>query len=136
VPTAVALGGAIGTVARYELAVSVPATPGAFPWSTFVVNVVGSLVVGAVIAWCITGTRVPPWVRPFAAVGVCGGLTTFSTWMVTDVLLLRDGNGATAAVDLAATLVAGLVAVSLGFVLTRRLLGARGAIVLDPGDAD
>jgi CrcB protein len=79
---------------------------------------------------------VPPWIRPFAVVGLCGGLTTFSTWMVTDVLLLRDGHRATAAVDVTATLVAGLVAVALGFVLTRRLFGARGAIALDPGEAD
>ncbi len=136
VPAAVALGGAIGTLARYELAVSVSSAPGAFPWATLLVNVVGSAVVGGVIAWCATRPRVPPWVRPFAVVGVCGGLTTFSTWMVTDVLLVRGGHGATAVVDVAVTLAAGLAAVSLGFVLTRRRLGANGTVVRDPGDAD
>lgn len=135
-PLAVALGGAIGTVARYELSVAHPVVPGAFPWATLVVNVVGSLLVGAVLAWCVTDVRAPAWVRPFAAIGVCGGLTTFSTWMVADVLLVRDGHVATTALDVAATLVAGLAAVTIAFVLTRRALGARGPFRLDPGEAD
>lgn len=135
-PGVVALGGAIGTVGRYELAIANPVDAGAFPWPTFAVNVAGSLLLGAVLAWCLTVPRAPVLLRPFAAVGLCGGLTTFSTWMVADVLLVRGGDAGTAVLDLAATLVAGLVAVALGFVATRRLVGGRGPLVLDPNEAD
>ena len=67
----------------------------------------------------------------FAAVGFCGGLTTFSTWMVESVLLTRDGNGGTAALYLLTSLVAGFAAVAVGIVGTRRALG-RPAPAFDP----
>ena len=67
--------------------------------------------------------------RPFAAVGFCGGLTTFSTWMVESVLLTRDGNGGTAALYLLTSLVAGFAAVAVGIVGTRRALGPTSARV-------
>ncbi|MET0275523.1 MAG: CrcB family protein, partial [Acidimicrobiia bacterium] len=101
---AVGIGGALGTLARYEVALAWPTDAGAFPWSTFAVNVVGSLLVGMVLAWVVTSPPVPDWVRPLVAVGLCGGLTTFSTLMVTDVLLVRDGDRALAAFDLGGNL--------------------------------
>jgi CrcB protein len=136
VPAAVALGGAIGTLARYQVTVANPVDPGAFPWPTFLVNVVGSALVGALMAWCLTSARAPASTHPFAVVGVCGGLTTFSTWMVADVMLLRDGDVAIALLDVGATLVAGLVAVTLGFLVTRRALGGALPVALDPEAAD
>jgi CrcB protein len=101
------------------------------------VNVVGSFAVGAVIAYVAFAPRgAPDWLRPFVAVGVCGGLTTFSTWMVADVVLLRDGHVATAVVDLLGTLAGGLLAVSLGWLLVRRALHGSAPVVIDPGAAD
>jgi CrcB protein len=128
---AVAMGGALGTIARYELALAEPVQGGRFPWATFTANLVGSLVLGIVVVAFADGraaTRVP---RAFLAVGFSGGLTTFSTWMVESVLLTRDGFGGTAALYLVVSLVLGLVAVALGDGVTRRVLG-RPVPAFDP----
>lgn len=128
---AVAIGGALGTMARYELALAEPVPSGHFPWATFVANVLGSLVLGVavvVLAASRASARIP---RAFVAVGFCGGLTTFSTWMVESVLLTRDGDGGVAALYLVVSLVAGFAAVVLGVGATRRLVG-RPVPVFDP----
>jgi len=120
---AVALGGALGTVGRYELALAEPVTSGHFPWATFAANMIGSLLIGVVVvlfAETRTSPRVP---RAFLAVGFCGGLTTFSTWMVESMLLTRDGEVGIAALYLVVSLVLGLVAVGLGVGVTRRIVG-------------
>jgi CrcB protein len=122
VVAAVAVGGALGTVARYELALAEPVTSGRFPWATFTANMVGSFVIGIAVV-VLADTRGSPGVlRSFVAVGFCGGLTTFSTWMVESVLLTRDGAAGTAALYLVVSLVAGFVAVVVGIALTRRVV--------------
>jgi fluoride exporter len=118
---AVALGGALGTVARYELALAEPVRSGRFPWATFTANLAGSLVLGIVVVALAETRRSTGVLRSFAAVGFCGGLTTFSTWMVESVLLTRDGDAGVAAVYLVVSLVAGVAAVAVGMSVTRRL---------------
>jgi CrcB protein len=128
---AVAIGGALGTVGRYELALAEPVQSARFPWATFTANVLGSLVLGIAVVLLVDGrgsARVP---RAFVVVGVCGGLTTFSTWMVESVLLTRDGHAVTAALYLVVSLVVGLVAVALGVGVTRRVVG-RPVPAFDP----
>lgn len=132
---AVAVGGALGTMARYELALAEPVGGGHFPWATFGANVAGSLVLGiAVVVWAdqraATGVA-----RAFVAVGICGGLTTFSTWMVESVLLTRDGDTGLAAVYLVVSLVVGFAAVALGVTGARRVLD-RPVPVFDPEQDD
>ena len=119
---AVAVGGALGTVARYELALAEPVASGHFPWATFAANMIGSFVLGiAVVVFVETRDR-PSVPRALVAVGFCGGLTTFSTWRVESVLLTRDGDGGTAALYLGVSLVVGLAAVALGVGATRRVV--------------
>jgi CrcB protein len=128
---AVAIGGALGTMARYELARAEPVQGGHFPWATFTANLVGSLALGIAVVLLVEGrggARVP---RAFVAVGFCGGLTTFSTWMVESVLLTRDGDGGTAALYLLVSLVVGVAAVALGVGATRRVVG-RPVPIFDP----
>lgn len=117
---AVAAGGALGTIVRYELALAEPAGSGQFPWATFTVNIVGSFVLGVAVA-----SLLEPWpptrvLRPFVVVGVCGGLTTFSTWMVESVLLVHDDHAGVALAYLGVSLVAGVAAVALGLLVVRR----------------
>jgi CrcB protein len=128
---AVAVGGALGTIGRYELALAEPVQSGRFPWATFTANLIGSLVLGIAVVVLVDGrdsARIP---RAFVAVGFCGGLTTFSTWMVESVLLTRDGDAGTAALYLVVSLVLGLVAVALGAWVTRVLVG-RPVPAFDP----
>jgi len=73
--------------------------------------------------------------RAFAAIGFCGGFTTFSTWMVESVLLARDGDTGLGAVYTVVSLAAGLVAVALG-VLGARAVVHRQMPRFDPQDED
>lgn len=128
---AVAVGGALGTVARYELALAEPVQSGQFPWATFTANMLGSFLLGIVVVVLAETRGSTGALRAFAAIGFCGGLTTFSTWMVESVLLTRDGSTGTAALYLAVSLVAGLVAVTLGVQVTRAVT-RRPAPAFDP----
>ena len=129
---AVAAGGSLGTVARYELALAEPIRSGRLPWATFSVNVAGSLVLGAALTLLVAPGVATAVLRPFVGVGVCGGLTTFSTWMVESVLLVRDGDAGIALMYLLVCLVAGLVAVWVGVVAARRLVPTARAVEFDP----
>lgn len=121
----VAVGGAIGAVARYAAALRWPSPAGGFPWTTFWVNVVGCAVIGVflvVITEAFTAHRL---VRPFFGTGVLGGFTTFSTYAVEIQRLFDAGRTATALAHLAATLCAALAAVGLAAAATRRVLTRR-----------
>jgi fluoride exporter len=116
---AIGVGGALGSAARYEVALALPRGAGGFPWATFLVNVTGALALGLIATLVIE--RWPPtqYVRPFAAIGVCGGYTTWSTFMTDTVLLVREHRAAVAGVYLAATLGCGLATTVAGIALGR-----------------
>jgi CrcB protein len=111
---AVALGGALGAVARYEVARSWPVAAGTFPWTTLGINLVGAFVLGVVLTVAAGGSTTAARVRAFAAIGFCGGFTTFSTWMVEVVLLGRDGDVALGAAYSSISIALGLVAIAAG----------------------
>jgi len=116
---AIAVGGALGTLARYGVnRALVPPSLG-FPWPTFVVNVTGSLILGLVVTMVVERWSPTRFVRPFVAVGFCGGFTTFSTMVVSAAQLGQHGRSGLAAVYLVGSLLAGLVAVALGTALAR-----------------
>lgn len=125
---AIAVGGALGTLARYAVSIDPSVSPGGFPWPTFAVNVSGSFLLGVVVTLVVE--RWPPtrFVRPFAAIGFCGGFTTFSTMAVEAIQRGQHGRVAAAAVYLVASLLAGLVAAVIGITL------ARGHILVAGGD--
>ncbi|OYN99548.1 fluoride efflux transporter FluC [Enemella evansiae] len=118
----VAAGGALGSLARWGLAVALPHLGPGWPWSTLIVNLTGSLLLGVLI---VVVDRRPAHrlLYPFLGVGVLGGWTTFST-MMTDVAGLVAAQAvARAGAYLLVSLVGGLLATGFGIVLTRRLLG-------------
>ncbi|MFG1953555.1 CrcB family protein [Micromonospora sp. NPDC048830] len=123
---AIAAGGVLGALARAGLQAALPHRPGGFPWATFAVNVTGCLLIGALMAVVAAG-RTRPLTRPFLGVGVLGGFTTFSTYVVDARLALATGAPGTALAYLAATLVTALVAVWLGDAAAGRLLARAGA---------
>jgi CrcB protein len=134
---AIAVGGALGTLARYGVERALVAAPNGFPWATFTVNVTGSFLLGLIVTLVVE--RWPPtrFVRPFAAIGFCGGFTTFSTLAVESVQRIQHGRVGLAAVYVAASLVAGMVAAFLGMAVARgRLLPLprQRRIVPDPDD--
>src|SRR4029453_18706155 len=81
VVVSVAVGGAFGAISRYGLdRVIEERTESSFPWSTFVINVSGCLLVGFLIAAIVDRRSAPEWLRAGLVVGFCGGYTTFSTF--------------------------------------------------------
>lgn len=121
---AVAAGGCLGAPARYGMALLVPTPPHGFPWSTFIINVSGALLLGMVVVLLLE--RFPPtrYARAFFGTGFLGAYTTFSTYMVETVLLARDGYVARATAYVLSSLVVGLFAAWLGMVIGRRLSAA------------
>ena len=118
----VALGGLIGSVGRYWLAGLVQSgSDSPFPLGTLSVNVLGSFVVGLVMALSLDRGLVPANVRLFLATGFCGGFTTMSTFSYETLALVRDGEMLLALGTIGLTLVACLVAVMLGQAAARVL---------------
>lgn len=119
---AVLLGGAIGAPLRYLADVFVQSRHDSdFPWGTFTVNVVGSLVLGVTAAAALElGSS--PWVLAFVGTGVCGALTTFSTFGYETLRLLDEGSVAAAAANSVASIVVGLGACAGGFAVASTLL--------------
>jgi CrcB protein len=120
----VALGGAIGTVARYWLSGVVAQMVGeTFPWGTLLINVTGSFVIGFFAA--LTGPDGRVFVgatgRQFVMVGLCGGYTTFSAFSLQTLNLLNDGEYAYASAYIVASVVLCLLAVWIGAVLASML---------------
>ncbi|MCF3960494.1 fluoride efflux transporter FluC [Streptomyces fuscigenes] len=121
----IAAGGALGTVARYEASLIWPTPVGAFPLTTFVVNVVGCLVIGVFLVAVTEIFTAHPLLRPFFGTGVLGGFTTFSTFCVDFKRLADSGHPATGLVYIVATVAAAMAAVTAGAWTTRRLLAHR-----------
>lgn len=109
----VILGGMVGAPARYLIDSAVKSrAKGPFPWGTLTVNVIGSLILGT-----LTGAAVASdgEVMAILGTGLCGALTTYSTFSYETVSLLESGDRRNALANVAATLVAGLTAASVGF---------------------
>ncbi|WP_113700346.1 fluoride efflux transporter CrcB [Nonomuraea lactucae] len=124
----VSLGGVLGALTRYGLGVTFPQPPAVFPWTTFAVNASGCLLIGVLMVTITELRQAPAWVRPLLGVGVLGGFTTFSTYVVETGSLLLAGSARTALLYLVATPVTALAAVWAGSALTRstaRLLAGR-----------
>ncbi|MFJ9693656.1 fluoride efflux transporter CrcB [Kitasatospora sp. NPDC101183] len=123
----IALGGAIGALARYGAGLLWAAAPEAFPWTTLLVNVVGCAVIGVFLVLITEGRPAHPLLRPFFGTGVLGGFTTFSTYAVDIRRLLEAGRLGPGLAYLGLTLLGALGAVWAAAALTRRWLNRGGA---------
>ena len=121
----VILGGAIGTFLRY--AVSVLALPISrhLPWGTILINVSGSFVIGLFGTLTLAGGRFPASenLRLFVMIGLCGGYTTFSSFSLQTLDLLRGGAVARAALNVALSVVLCIAAVAAGHLAAARANG-------------
>ncbi|WP_433498904.1 fluoride efflux transporter CrcB [Sphaerimonospora sp. CA-214678] len=119
----IAAGGGLGSVARHLVGQAFTTRPGAFPWATFLVNVSGCFALGCLMVFVLS-VWPPRWyVRPFFAVGLLGGYTTFSTFTVEIVDLVTRGVWTSAAAYAVGSLIVGLVAVWAGGVVAGAVAG-------------
>ncbi len=121
----VAVGGALGAVARYALALAWPTPAGGFPWATVWTNVSGCAVMGVLMVLVTEVWAAHRLLRPFFGTGVLGGFTTFSTYAVDIRGLIGAGRPGVGLEYLAATLLAALAAVWLASAAARRVLTGR-----------
>jgi len=113
----VAAGGAVGSVGRYGLALSIArATGPGFPVGTVIINIVGSFVIGWFAEFTAVYGRHPAGepARAFVMAGLCGGFTTFSAFSLQTIDLLRAGQTMRAIANVVASVVLCLAATALG----------------------
>jgi CrcB protein len=116
----IALGGALGALARYQLAAMIQArVPGGFPWGTFVVNITGCLVMGVAMTLLAERLVVNPNWRFLIPIGFIGAYTTFSTFEMETFRAVNEGAWLTGAANVVGSVVAGYVALWLGVILAR-----------------
>jgi len=116
--TAVAVGGGLGSLARYGLSVAFPAGDG-FPWAIFAVNVSGCFLLGLLMVYLLEVWPPRRYLRPLLAVGLLGGYTTFSTYAAGVMTLLIGHAPALADAYALTSILAALVAVWSGMKLAR-----------------
>ena len=123
VAAVIAVGGALGALARWGLGEVWTDGEGGFPWATFVENVSGCFLLGLLVVLIVDVW--PPWryARPFVATGLLGGFTTFSTYTVDVRVLVAAGDAGLALAYLASTLLLGLLAAWFGLRSGRALAG-------------
>ena len=110
----ISAGGALGALARYGLATAWPHPATGFPWATWTINVSGSFLIGVLMVLIERRFADRRLIRPFFGVGILGGYTTFSTWMVQSEELSRLNGPRWAALNLVGSLLLGFGAVALG----------------------
>jgi CrcB protein len=127
---AVALGGALGTIGRYFVSGLVANAFGeTFPWGTLIINITGSFIIG------FFGTLTAPegrlmvsgMTRQFVMVGICGGYTTFSSFSLQTLNLMRDGEWVPAAGNALGSVAFCLIGVWLGAISATAINQMKGA---------
>lgn len=127
----VALGGALGSVARYWLNGIVAERYGSsFPWGTMSVNIIGSFIIGVLGALTLPEGRMSTEARTIATqlvmIGICGGFTTFSSFSLQTLNLVRDREWLYAGGNILLSVVLCLVATWLGYLLGSTVNPTRG----------
>src|SRR5437764_7955121 len=124
----IAIGSALGGMARYACSRAVALRYGeTFPWGTLTVNVVGSIVIGFVAALAAPESRVmiSPNARQFIMVGLCGGFTTFSSFSLQTLELIRNRDFGEALGNVLLSVAACMAAVAIGYIAGTSVGGAR-----------
>lgn len=121
---ALGCGGVVGAVARFAVSLGLPTSANEFPWSTFLINMSGSAILGFLFILLIEQFPRGRLVRPLVGSGVIGAYTTFSTFEVDTVLLFRAHDIGTGVLYLLSSLFAGLLATWMGMNVARLVIKA------------
>ncbi|MCU0785139.1 MAG: fluoride efflux transporter CrcB [Verrucomicrobia bacterium] len=126
----IAIGGAFGSVSRYWLNGIVSARFETFPMGTLVINVIGSFIIGVFAALTMPEGRMSSdsraFTTQFAMIGICGGFTTFSSFSLQTLNLLRDREWFYAGGNVLLSVAVCLIATWLGYLLGAALTSMKG----------
>jgi CrcB protein len=128
----VAIGGALGSVGRFWLNGMVSRSFGeTFPWGTMAVNVTGSFVIGVAAALAMPEGRLDPpsrsFITQFLMIGICGGYTTFSSFSLQTLNLLRDREWLFAGGNIVLSVLLCMAAVGLGYLCGTMVTSMKGS---------
>ena len=121
----VMVGGALGTLARYLVSTWALPISSQLPWGTIIINISGSLLIGFFGTLTLASGRYPASesLRLFVMIGLCGGYTTFSSFSLQTLDLVRAGGLGRAALNIGLSVVLCVGAVALGHIIAARLNG-------------
>lgn len=130
----VMLGGALGSLARYGLSALASPISRNLPWGTILINVSGSFLIGLFGTLTLASGRFPVSenLRLLVMIGLCGGFTTFSSFSLQTLDLLRAGAMTRAALNIALSVVLCVAAVAIGHMIASRLNGGAGLVAEVP----
>lgn len=115
----VGVGGGVGSMLRYLVSVlTYKYNSGIFPWATFIVNMVGCLLIGLLIG--VVERQIPNSIslKYLFITGFCGGFTTFSAFSLEGLLLIQTGNASLSIIYILTSIVLGLLVVWAGIEIT------------------
>ena len=119
--TLIGIGGAIGSILRYLASTGIQSKLlSGFPYGTMCVNISGCFLIGLIYALAERNNISPEW-RFFLATGICGGYTTFSTFSVETLYLLRNGELLYATAYITASVVLGILATFLPILVIEKI---------------
>lgn len=123
-------GGALGTLARYSASLLTAPISRDLPWGTIIINIAGSFIIGFIGTLTLAHGRFPASenMRLFVMVGICGGFTTFSSFSLQTLDLIRNGAILRAGINIVASVVLCVVAVAIGHIVAAQLNGGATAI--------
>lgn len=115
----VGLGGAIGSILRYLMGLIPVKNPAGFPILTFLINIFGAFLIGTIVAYSSKNLSLSPRMILFLKVGVCGGFTTFSTFSLESLQLIKSGNSFIAIIYMISSVILSVLAVMLGHTIVK-----------------
>ena len=123
----VALGSAVGGIARYLVGGWIQARAHTFPLGTLLINVSGSFLLGFIQRYALESSGISPEVRTMLTLGFCSGYTTFSTFSFEAVRMLEDGDWRRAGLYMILSVVGCIGAAFLGLAAAKELVALRRA---------
>tara|TARA_Y100000996_G_C22486871_1_gene628583 strand:+ start:350 stop:715 length:366 start_codon:yes stop_codon:yes gene_type:complete len=111
------MGGGLGSLFRYAISKLIPISKNDFPWSTLFANLLGCFFIGLLLGWAIKNNSQQSHLYLFLVIGFCGGLTTFSTFSLEGLSLLKSGEYISFLIYTITSIIFGVSFVSIGYYL-------------------
>ncbi|MDA8847582.1 fluoride efflux transporter CrcB [Flavobacteriaceae bacterium] len=113
------LGGGIGSALRYAIGRIFNTSSAGYPWGTFSVNIIGSLLIGVFMGIALKNNNLSENQTLLLVTGLCGGFTTFSAFAYENQQFLKEGDLTSFAIYTLGSLSLGILAVFLGLVISK-----------------